>query len=132
MPQSKSTELCSEAAVVPHSKSTELCSSVAVIPPRLLMNILRLQQLMGPSYTFPWMNFLATPVLSILRRRHPVSMARVSEILSNLNVRKPAGPDEILPKLLKIAAPVIAGPMIKLFSGAPSRAKRAWDRAPYS
>ena len=62
------------------------------------------------------MNFLATPVLSILRRRHPVSMARVSEILSNLNFRKPAGPDEIPPKLLKIAAPVIAGPMTKLFN----------------
>ena len=35
---------------------------------------------------------------------HPVSMARVSEILSNLNVRKTAGPDRITPKLLKIAA----------------------------
>ena len=45
---------------------------------------------------------------------HPVSMARVSEILSNLKVRKPAGPDGIPPKLLKIAAPVIAGPMTKL------------------
>ena len=43
-------------------------------------------------------------------------MARVSEILSNLNVRKPAGPDRIPPKLLKIAAPVIAGPMTKLFN----------------
>ena len=42
-------------------------------------------------------------------------MARVSEILSNLNVRKPAGPDGITPKLLKIAAPVIAKPMTKLF-----------------
>ena len=38
---------------------------------RLLMNILRLQQLMSPSQPFPWMNVLATPVLSILRRRHP-------------------------------------------------------------
>ena len=47
---------------------------------------------------------------------HPVSMTRVSEILSNLNVRKPAGPDGIPPKLLKIAAPVIAGPMAKLFN----------------
>ena len=47
---------------------------------------------------------------------HPVSMARVSEILSNLKVRKPAGPDGIPPKLLKIAAPVIAGPMTKLFN----------------
>ena len=47
---------------------------------------------------------------------HPVSMARVSEILSNLNVRKPAGPDGIPPKPLKIAAPVIAGPMTKLFN----------------
>ena len=47
---------------------------------------------------------------------HPVSVARVSEILSNLNVRKPAGPDGIPPKLLKIAAPVIAGPMTKLFN----------------
>ena len=41
------------------------------------------------------MTFLATPVLSMLRRRHPnyyfhpVSVARGSEILSNLNVRKP-------------------------------------------
>ena len=33
---------------------------------------------------------------------HPVSVARVSEILSTLNVRKPAGPDGIPPKLLKI------------------------------
>ena len=47
---------------------------------------------------------------------HPVSMARVSEILSNLNVRKPVGLDGIPPKLLKIAAPVIAGPMTKLFN----------------
>ena len=47
---------------------------------------------------------------------HPVSVARVSEILSNLNVRKPAGPDGIPPKLLKITAPVIAGPMTKLFN----------------
>ena len=47
---------------------------------------------------------------------HPVSMARLSEILSNLNVRKPAGSDGIPPKLLKIAAPVIAGPMTKLFN----------------
>ena len=47
---------------------------------------------------------------------HPVSVARVSEILSNLNVRKPAGPYGIPPKLLKIAAPVIAGPMTKLFN----------------
>ena len=47
---------------------------------------------------------------------HPVSMARVSEILSNLNVRKPAGPDGITPKLLKIAAPVITKPMTKLFN----------------
>ena len=29
MPQSKSTELCSSAAVVPQSKSTELCCSAA-------------------------------------------------------------------------------------------------------
>ena len=43
-------------------------------------------------------------------------MARVSEILSNLNVRKSAGLDGVSPKLLKIAAPVIAGPMTKLFS----------------
>jgi len=47
---------------------------------------------------------------------HPVSMARVSEILSNLNARRPAGSDGIPPKLLKIAAPVIAGPMTKLFN----------------
>ena len=47
---------------------------------------------------------------------HPVRMARVSEILSNLNVRKPAGTNGIPPKLLKIAAPVIAGPMTKLFN----------------
>ena len=45
-----------------------------------------------------------------------VSVARVSEILSNLNVRKPAGPDRIPPKLLKIAIPVIAGLMTKLFN----------------
>ena len=44
---------------------------------------------------------------------HPVSVARVSEILSNLNIRKLAGTS---PKLLKIAAPVIAGPMTKLFN----------------
>ena len=43
-------------------------------------------------------------------------MARVSEILSNLNVRKPAGPDGIPPKLLKIASPLIAGPMTKVFN----------------
>ena len=47
---------------------------------------------------------------------HPVSVARVSDILSNLNVRKLAGLGEISPKLLKIAAPVIAGPMTKLFN----------------
>ena len=47
---------------------------------------------------------------------HPVSVAPVSEILSNLNIRKSAGPDGISPKLLKIAAPVIAGPMTKLFN----------------
>ena len=47
---------------------------------------------------------------------HPVSVARVSEILSNLNVRKPAGPNGIPLKLLEIAAPVIAGPMTKLFN----------------
>ena len=45
---------------------------------------------------------------------HPVSVGPVSEILSNLNIRKSAGPDGISPKLLKIAAPVIAGPMTKL------------------
>ena len=33
-----------------------------------------------------------------------------------MNVRKPAGPDGIPPKLLKIAAPVIAGLMTKLFN----------------
>ena len=49
-------------------------------------------------------------------RFHPVGVARVSEILSNLNIRKSAGPDGISPKLLKIAAPVIAGPMTKLFN----------------
>ena len=43
-------------------------------------------------------------------------MARVSEIFSNLIVRKPAGPDGIPPKLLKIAAPAIASPMTKLFN----------------
>ena len=43
-------------------------------------------------------------------------MARVSEIPSNLNVSKSAGLDGVSPKLLKIAAPVIAGPMTKLFS----------------
>ena len=68
------------------------------------------------------MNFLATPVLSMLRRRqpnyyfHPVSVTRGSEILSNLNVRKSAGSNGISPKLLKIAAPVIAGPMTKRFN----------------
>ena len=68
------------------------------------------------------MNFLATPVLSMLRRRqpkyyvHPVSVARGSEILSNLNVRRSAGSDGISPKLLKIAAPVITGPMTKRFN----------------
>ena len=41
-------------------------------------------------------------------------MARVSEIFFILNVRKPSGPDGIPPKLLKIAAPVIAGSMTKL------------------
>ena len=45
-----------------------------------------------------------------------VHMARVSEIPSNLNVSKSAGLDGVSPKLLKIAAPVIAGPMTKLFS----------------
>ena len=68
------------------------------------------------------MNFLATPVLSMLRRRqpnyyfYPDSVARGSEILSNVNVRKSAGSDGISPKLLKIAAPVIAGPMTKRFN----------------
>ena len=33
-----------------------------------------------------------------------------------MNVRKPAGPDRIPPKLLKIAIPVIAGLMTKLFN----------------
>ena len=33
---------------------------------------------------------------------HPVSMARLSEILSNLNVRKPAGPTEYHPSCLKL------------------------------
>ena len=47
---------------------------------------------------------------------HPRSVARVSKIISNLNVRKPAGPDGIPPKVLKIAAPVIAGPMTKPFN----------------
>lgn len=47
---------------------------------------------------------------------HPRSVARVSKIISNLNVRKPAGPDGIPPKLLKIAAPVIARPMTKPFN----------------
>ena len=46
---------------------------------------------------------------------HPVSVARVSEILSNLNVRKSAGPKGISPKRITIAAPVIAGPVTKLF-----------------
>ena len=32
VPQSKSTEMCSLVAVVPQSKSTELCSSEAVVP----------------------------------------------------------------------------------------------------
>ena len=58
----------------------------------------------------------------MLRRRHPnyyfhpVGVARGSEILSNLKVRKSAGSDGISPKLLKIAAPVIAGPMTKRFN----------------
>ena len=30
--QSKSTKLCSSAAIVPQSKSTEMCSLVAVVP----------------------------------------------------------------------------------------------------
>ena len=47
---------------------------------------------------------------------HPRSVARVSKIISNLNVRKPAGPDGIPPKVPKIAAPVIAGPMTKPFN----------------
>ena len=47
---------------------------------------------------------------------HSVSAARVSEILSNLNAGKSAGPDGISAKLLKIAAPVVAGPMTKLFN----------------
>ena len=37
----------------------------------VFIHILRLQQLMSPPRPFPWMNFLAPLVLSILRRRHP-------------------------------------------------------------
>ena len=46
----------------------------------------------------------------------PVSEAQVSDILSNLNIRKSAGPDGIPPKLFKIATPVIAAPLTKLFN----------------
>ena len=43
-------------------------------------------------------------------------MAWVSVSLTNLNIRKSAGPDGISLKLLEIAAPVIVGPMTKLFN----------------
>ena len=46
----------------------------------------------------------------------PVSISRVAESLANLNIRKSAGPDGLLPKLLKPSVPVIAGPLTKLFS----------------
>ena len=39
-----------------------------------------------------------------------------SESLANLNTRKSAGPDELSPKLLKLSAPVIVGPLSKLFN----------------
>ena len=60
--------------------------------------------------------YIETKALKLNFYFHPVSVARVSEILSNLSVRKSAGPDGISAKLLKIAAPVIAGPMTKLFT----------------
>ena len=47
---------------------------------------------------------------------HPVSEAHVSDILSNLNIRKTTGPDGIPSKLLKIATPVITEPLTKLFN----------------
>ena len=47
---------------------------------------------------------------------HPVSEAHVSDILSNLNIRKSTGPDGIPSKLLKIANPVISAPLTKLFN----------------
>ena len=46
---------------------------------------------------------------------HPVSEAYVSNILSNLNIRKSTGPDGIPSKLLKIATPVTTAPLTKLF-----------------
>ena len=46
---------------------------------------------------------------------HPVSENHVSDILSNLNIRKSTGPDGIPSKLLKIATPVITAPLTKLF-----------------
>ena len=46
---------------------------------------------------------------------HPVSAAWLSETLTDLNIRRSACPDETSLKLLKIAAPVIAGPMTKPF-----------------
>ena len=66
----------------------------------------------------------AKAVLWILRRRHPKSIfifiqlvwPEFSEILSNLNIGKLAGPDRIAPKLPKIGALFKAVPMTKLFN----------------
>ena len=44
----------------------------------------------------------------------PLSISRVAECLANLNTMKSDGPDGLSPKLLKLSAPVISGPLTKL------------------
>lgn len=46
----------------------------------------------------------------------PLSISLVAECLANLNTMKSDGPDGLSPKLLKLSAPVISGPLTKLFN----------------
>lgn len=46
----------------------------------------------------------------------PLSISRVVECLANLNTMTSDGPDGLSPKLLKLSAPVISGPLTKLFN----------------
>ena len=56
-------------------------------------------------------------MLNLPRKVHKSlnSYLELVNILTNLNTKKSAGLDGLSPKLLKTAAPVIAGPLTKLF-----------------
>lgn len=100
-------------------QSTCLRTAVSLLTPlQFSMIISRHLQLTSPYWPYLWMTLTVTPVFSKFRRRHLslISEARVSDILSKLNIRKSAGPDGIWPQLLKIATPVIVAPLTKLFN----------------